>query len=117
MQQSLFDVVFDASGNRGSMHQSFWYVSHGGRLVFVGLFNGDVSFHDPDFHRREMTLLSSRNATRADFKHIISLVRESKIDTTPWITHQCQPEPFSHALPQWLSSRSPIVKAIVKFAN
>ena len=40
-------MVFDATGNAGSMMQAFNYVAHGGKLVFVGLFQGDVTFHDP----------------------------------------------------------------------
>ncbi len=59
-------AVFDATGNQRSMMASFQYVAHGGRLIFVGLFQGDVTFHDPDFHRRELTLLATRNATGSD---------------------------------------------------
>jgi threonine dehydrogenase-like Zn-dependent dehydrogenase len=55
-------VVFDATGNAGSMAASFGMIAHGGRLVFVGLSQGDVAFHDPDAHRRELTLLCSRNS-------------------------------------------------------
>ena len=51
-----------------------------GRLIFVGLFQGDVTFHDPDFHKRELTLLSSRNATAADFRQIIRALEAGQID-------------------------------------
>jgi len=49
------------------MHQAFAYVAHGGKLIFVGLFKGDITFNDPTFHSREMTLFASRNATASDF--------------------------------------------------
>ena len=59
-------VVFDATGNAASMMKSFnLRGANGGKLVFVGLFQGDVTFNDPEFHRRELTLLASRNATAA----------------------------------------------------
>jgi threonine dehydrogenase-like Zn-dependent dehydrogenase len=61
-------AVFDATGNRESMQAAFSFPAHGGRLVFVGLFQGEVTFDDPNFHRRELTLLSSRNATPDDFR-------------------------------------------------
>ena len=56
-------VVFDATGSAASMTASFQYVASGGRLVFVGIVLADISFHDPDFHRKEITLLATRNST------------------------------------------------------
>ena len=55
-------VVIDATGNSSSMARCFELIAHAGRIVFVGLFQGDMSFNDPNFHRREITLLASRNA-------------------------------------------------------
>jgi len=81
-------AVFDATGNSKSMMGAFEYVAHGGRLIFVGLFQGDVTFNDPNFHKRELTLLSSRNALPEDFTLIIGLIEAGRIDTTPWITHR-----------------------------
>src|SRR5207302_1644167 len=76
-------AVFDATGNPKSMMASFEYPAHGGRLVFVGLFQGDVTFNDPNFHRRELTLMGSRNAQPHDFTRIIQLVESGRINTTP----------------------------------
>lgn len=58
----------------------------GGRIVFVGLIQGDVTFSDPNFHRRELTLCASRNSTSGTFREIISRIEAGRIDTTPWIT-------------------------------
>lgn len=107
-------VVFDATGNPASMMSSFGYIAHGGRLVFVGLFSGDVTFHDPDFHRREMTLLASRNALSKDFKNIISLMEEGKIDTCPWITHRCSFTDMPNQFNSWLHPDEKVIKAIVE---
>ena len=82
-------IVFDATGNPRSMAGSFEPPAHGGRIVFVGLFQGDVSFNDPNFHRRELTLCASRNALPDTFTEIIHLMETGRIDTTPWITHRC----------------------------
>ncbi len=81
----LADVVFDATGNPQAMEASFDYPAHGGRLVFVGLVQGRISFDDPQFHRRELTVLSSRNSCH-DFPGIIAMIEEGLIDTSPWIT-------------------------------
>lgn len=84
----LPDVIFDATGNRGSMLSTFDLAAHGGRIVFVGLFQGEVVFHDPNFHRRELTVLSSRNATAAEFAQVIATMESGHVDTAPWITHR-----------------------------
>jgi len=64
---SLFDgelptLVFDATGNIHSMKGAFQFVGHGGTLVFVGHTKESVSFENPLFHAREMTIMGSRNA-------------------------------------------------------
>lgn len=84
----LPELLFDATGNRDSMLASFTRVASGGRIVFVGLFQGDVTFSDPEFHRREITLLASRNATSREFASVIGSIAKGEIDTDPWITHR-----------------------------
>lgn len=84
----LPDLVFDATGNPGSMHTTFDLVAHGGTILFVGLFQGEVTFHDPTFHRKEITLMSSRNATSGEIKKVIEAVESGAVDTQPWITHR-----------------------------
>jgi 2-desacetyl-2-hydroxyethyl bacteriochlorophyllide A dehydrogenase len=108
-------AVFDATGNRQSMQNAFRFVAQGGRLIFVGLVQGDITFHDPDFHRREMTLLSTRNATSADFRRIIQYLEAGQINLAPWITHRTSFEQLNEALPQWLDRDSGIIKGIVEF--
>jgi threonine dehydrogenase-like Zn-dependent dehydrogenase len=74
-----------------------------------------VTFHDPDFHRRETTLLASRNAAAADFTRIIGLVESGTIDTTPWIA---PPVPALEAIdrfPQWASPDPGVIKAMIAF--
>lgn len=108
-------VVFDATGNAASMMKSFSYVAHGGRLVFVGLFQGDVTFNDPEFHRRELTLLASRNATAADFRKVIAALEAKHIDVKQWITHSPSPEAMIASFPQWLDPSNGVVKAMFSF--
>lgn len=106
-------VVFDATGNAQSMMKSFDYVAHGGRLVFVGLFQGDVTFHDPEFHRRELSLLASRNATSQDFEQVISALESRQLDVLPWITHRASAEQMIEDFPQWLDPASGVIKAML----
>lgn len=107
-------AVFDATGNAGSMIQAFNYVAHGGTLILVGLFQGDVSFHDPDFHRRELTLMSSRNATDDDFAQVIGHLEAKQIDVVSWITHRVAPEELPGAFGGWVAPGSKAVKPMLE---
>lgn len=85
---NLPTIVIDATGNPHSMAGTFDLTAHGGRIVFVGLFQGELTFNDPNFHRRELTLCASRNALPGTFSSIIAAMEAGHIDTTPWITHR-----------------------------
>ena len=107
-------VVFDATGNPKSMMSAFEYPANGGRLTFVGLFQGDVTFNDPNFHRRELTILSSRNARSADFTRIIGLVENARINTAPWITHRAQFADTVDEFPRWTKQETGVIKAMIE---
>jgi 2-desacetyl-2-hydroxyethyl bacteriochlorophyllide A dehydrogenase len=107
-------AVFDATGNVNSMTNAFSYVAHGGRLVYVGLVKADISFNDPEFHKREMTLLSSRNATKEDFSLVIEAVRSGKIDIGAYITHRASFESMITEFEGWLNKANGVIKAIVE---
>jgi 2-desacetyl-2-hydroxyethyl bacteriochlorophyllide A dehydrogenase len=107
-------VVIDATGNQRSMTAAFDLPAHGGRLVFVGLFQGDVTFHDPAAHRRELTLLCSRNATAADFRRVIGLLESGRVAISQWISHRV---PFGDGViggfARWLDPESRFIKAVI----
>lgn len=108
-------LVFDATGNAHAMQAAFGYVENGGKLVLVGLVQGDLSFNDPEFHRREMTLMSSRNGTSADFAQVIAALQRNAIDLAPWITHRATPQTFVTDFPRWLEPGQGVVKAMLEF--
>jgi 2-desacetyl-2-hydroxyethyl bacteriochlorophyllide A dehydrogenase len=107
-------AVFDATGSPKSMAAAFDYPAHGGRVVFVGLFQGDVAFNDPNFHRRELTLLASRNALPEDFARIIRLIEGRRLDTAPWITHRAPLGGALEAFPTWVLPATGVVKAMIE---
>ena len=107
-------VVFDATGNVNSMQNAFQFVAPGGKLVFVGLVQADVTFNDPFFHRREITLFASRNATSADFGRIIALMESGATDTSPWITHRAGFDNLIGEFPGWLDPSRGVIKAMLE---
>ncbi|MBX5438878.1 MAG: zinc-binding alcohol dehydrogenase family protein [Thermoflavifilum sp.] len=81
-------VIFDATGHPQSMEQCFSYAAHGGTIVYVGLCRQTLSFSDPLFHQKELSLLASRNSQPADFDQIIHLMENGHLHTKAWITHR-----------------------------
>jgi 2-desacetyl-2-hydroxyethyl bacteriochlorophyllide A dehydrogenase len=106
-------AVFDATGNPRSMMDALDLPAAGGRIVFVGLFPGDVTFNDPSFHRRELTLLATRNALPGDFSRIVGLIESGQIDTQPWITHRSTLAAVPADFPAWTQPAAGVIKAMV----
>lgn len=108
-------VVIEASGNREAIVNAFQYISHGGRFVLIGLQKGDISFSHPEFHKREATLMSSRNATREDFEYVISLMKQELINSLSLITHRIFFAQVKDEFESWLHPDSGVIKAVVEF--
>ena len=107
-------VVFDATGNAKSMMKAFNWVAHGGRYVLVSLVQENITFFDPDFHRRELTLLSSRNATRLDMEHIVRSLEAGIVDGTSFITHRASLDQVVDQFESWLRPETGVIKAVVE---
>jgi 2-desacetyl-2-hydroxyethyl bacteriochlorophyllide A dehydrogenase len=107
-------VVMDATGNLKAINKAFDYMSHGARYVLIGLQKGEISFSHPEFHKREATLMSSRNATRADFENVISLIRKKEIDPASFITHQVRFDQVKDEFNEWLNPAFGVIKAMVE---
>ncbi|MFN9639815.1 MAG: L-iditol 2-dehydrogenase, partial [Pirellula sp.] len=69
--------------------------------------------HAPFLHRRELTLLASRNALSRDFVRIISLIESNQINTDTWITHHGVFEEVPMVFPNWLNPEAGVMKAMI----
>jgi 2-desacetyl-2-hydroxyethyl bacteriochlorophyllide A dehydrogenase len=110
----MFDVVFDATGNPQAMENGFRYVAHGGTYVLVSVVSADIKFSDPEFHKRETTLLGSRNATAEDFALVLECMRAGKIPTAALNTHRARLSELPASLVEWLKPESQVIKAMVE---
>jgi hypothetical protein len=108
-------TVFDATGSPKSMMQAVQYVANGGKLVYVSLVQADLTFTDPELHRRELTLIRSRNALAADFAWALQTVEDGTINLAPWITHRASADTMIAEFPGWLNPERGVVKAVVEF--
>jgi alcohol dehydrogenase len=111
----LPDLVIDATGSNKSMSNALNYCASAGRLVYVGITQQELSFpHAPVMHRRELTLMASRNALPGDFTRIIKLIEEGRIDTRPWITHRSSFEKLINDFPSYTRPETGVIKAMVE---
>ncbi|MER8784651.1 zinc-binding alcohol dehydrogenase family protein [Mesorhizobium sp. M1006] len=109
-----FDVVFDATGNTRSVQSAFAHVAHGGALVLVSVVKDDIAFSDPEFHKREMMLIGSRNALRADFDHVAASIRNGALPLAKLVTHRTTLGETPHDLARWAHEKSGLIKAVIQ---
>jgi 2-desacetyl-2-hydroxyethyl bacteriochlorophyllide A dehydrogenase len=110
----FFDVVFDATGNIKAMERGLDFVAHGGSYVLVSIVPERISFADPEFHKRETSLLGSRNATVDDFREVLAAMKAGLVPTRAMNTHRATLDEFIGTLPSWMDPASGVIKAIVE---
>jgi len=109
-------LVFDCTGDRGSMEHSIDLLQQGGKLIFVGLVNDQVSLFDPDLHRREATILASRNSTPAEHRRVLQSMEGGQIDVGAWPTECTGRTNMQHRFPAWLHREAGVVKAVIDWS-
>lgn len=108
------DVVIDATGSLAAINTGFQYIAHGGNYVLVGLQKGEIVFSHPEFHKREATLMSSRNATRADFDQVLEAMATGQLLIEKYITHQVKFDQVKNDFQSWLKPETGVIKAVVE---
>ena len=108
-------VVMDATGNLKAINNAFAYLAHGGRYVLVGLQKEQISFSHPEFHKREATLMSSRNANVSDFEHVMKSIKNGLVQPANYITHKVAFSEVATQFENWLNTNSKVIKAVVVF--
>jgi 2-desacetyl-2-hydroxyethyl bacteriochlorophyllide A dehydrogenase len=116
-EASAFQIVFDATGNPNSMASTLRHARFTGRIVYVGITKEPVVLDDPLFHRRELTLLASRNAVAADFPRILGMIQSGQIDTRPWVSHRCEFKELPSHMEEWLLPGAGVIKAVVSLGE
>lgn len=111
----FFDCVFDATGNIHAMRAGLGYVAHGGSYVLVSVVKDDLVFPDPEFHKRETTLLASRNALASDFERVIKAITSGEIPTDALHTHSVLADTLQERFPELIADADNVLKAIVHF--
>jgi len=113
-QGDMPTVVIDATGNVKAINNAFRFMAHGARYVLIGLQREEIVINHPEFHKREGTLMSSRNATRQDFEHVVNAIRKRDVIPSNYITHRVNFDDVSREFERWLDPASGVIKAMVE---
>lgn len=111
----MFDCVFDATGNVQAMCSGLDYVAHGGTYVLLSVVKEDIAFSDPEFHKRESTLLASRNALRPDFERVVRSIEKGMIRAEAFLTHTFPAIEAPSRIPQLIAGADNVLKAMMEF--
>ncbi len=112
-----FDVLFDATGHGGAIEAGFPAVAHGGSYVLVSVVKDDITFNDPEFHKREMRLIGSRNALKEDFEWVMSAFRDNLIDADALCSSVLSLDDLTTAFAALAEDRVGLIKAIVQLTE
>jgi 2-desacetyl-2-hydroxyethyl bacteriochlorophyllide A dehydrogenase len=107
-------VVIDATGNQKAINNGLHYLAHGGRYILIGLQKNELVFSHPEFHKREATLMSSRNATREDFEHVIACMKNGSLNPVPFITNRLKFDELKQQFASLLDPSNHVIKAMVE---
>jgi 2-desacetyl-2-hydroxyethyl bacteriochlorophyllide A dehydrogenase len=113
VKRSGFDAVFEATGSIAAMNKSIFHVRNGGAYTLVGVIKGDLVWPDQEVHRRELTVRSSRNATKEDFDHVVDSIRRGLVPTDRLATHGTTLDRVPVDMPVWTHERQGLIKAII----
>lgn len=108
------EFVFDCTGNLQAINKGFEFMEHGGTYVLIGLQRGELSVNHPEFHKRESTLMSSRNATREDFDFVMKCMQEHIINPKDFITHRIGFDDLINTFSTLLDPDNKVIKAMVE---
>ena len=109
-----FDVVIDATGNAVPMQRGFNFLAHGARYVLLSVVRTDITFSDPEFHKREATLLASRNAQADDFAEVVRQMKAGNVPTRALNTHTGRLEDAVSLFTEWSRPEAGVIKAILE---
>jgi hypothetical protein len=109
-----FDAVFDATGSSRAIEAGFPLVAHGGSYVLVSVVRDTITFDDPEFHKREMRLIGSRNALKEDFDQVMEALRSGAVDSDALCSEVMSLTEFQGRFEALARNRAGLIKAIVR---
>lgn len=107
--------MIDATGNQQAMNNTVNLIRHGGSIIFVGLFKGELQIPDPEFHKKETTMMGSRNATEEDFAKVGRLMAEGKVTAGMMLTHRYDFRSLAEIYENDVINNRQLIKGVIHF--
>lgn len=104
------DVVIEAVGLPETFVAAVQEVAFAGRVVYVGYAKAPVTYDTAQFVKKELDILGSRNATAADFRAVIALLRAGRFPADQAVTRVVRLEDAGEALREWSADPGPVTR-------
>ena len=98
------DVVIEAVGLPLTFTQAIDFAGFAGRVVYVGYSKAPVSYETRFFNLKELDILGSRNATRADFEAVVAYLETLGAKADALISKRFSFAEADKALPFWVDN-------------
>jgi L-galactonate 5-dehydrogenase len=109
--------IIDATGNPGAMNNAVNLLRHGGTIVFVGLHKGDLVIPDSEFHKKETTLMGSRNATREDFDRVRELMASGELRAEMMFNQRFDFSSLAETFEPQVINNPQLIKGVIDFSR
>jgi threonine dehydrogenase-like Zn-dependent dehydrogenase len=107
------DVAIEAIGTAATFRAAVEEVAFTGRVVYIGYAKEPVSYETRLFVQKELDILGSRNAQRADFEAVIKLLEAQTFPVDQAVSLVVPLEQAADALRSWSDNPSRFRKIMV----
>jgi L-galactonate 5-dehydrogenase len=104
------DVVIEAVGLPETFVSAVHEVAFTGRVVYIGYAKAPVAYDTAAFVKKELDILGSRNATAADFRAVVELLRAGAFPSDAAVTRTVELANAGDALHEWSADPGPVTR-------
>jgi len=95
------DVVIEAVGIPGTFVAAVNAAAFTGRVVYIGYAKTAVAYDTTLFVKKELDILGARNATMADFRAVMAMLRRGEFPVSATVTRSVSLDDAGAALEEW----------------
>ncbi len=111
------DVVVEAVGAPVTYRAAIQEAAFTGRVACIGYAGEDVPFPAKLIVQKELDILGSRNATRADFQAVLSFLEQGSLPLERMITQKVSLSGACAALESWAANPGGVMKLLLDFTG
>lgn len=109
------DVTVEAVGLPRTFQAAVELAAFAGRVVYIGYAREPVCYESKYFVMKELDILGSRNATRADFEGVIGMLERGRYPAESTVTRTTSFDRGADALDEWSCNPAVVTKIHLTF--